>query len=356
MITKGQKRKFLPEDIEVSDWSSARTWESQRQFVFSVSLSKYQHGQELPEPSLRRSVLIANTLRQISLESCWVPSEDIEVSPSSSSPAIHMKEGESIFTKHHSAAVLTNSHSALASFPMDSSNYISNSVTSSCPASCQVDTSNVLLSVGEEDEDWGTMSTDPDASLSAAISSILTALDSTIDGNPWVAPRTPLRSLENLRPSEGSLAGVKQEVRGYGASWEPLEECKMRETNMEVMRSNYLSELTVEDLFQDVDTSLLERDMGAFGLRGSGGGVPAGDDLLRYLPPFSPSSLSSHAFSLSFNQNLKCLPSFSSFSPLSSSSSSAPSLSSSPSSPFSLHSCVREGPELEHLMEILVES
>uniref|UniRef100_A0A3B4WHE3 SERTA domain-containing protein 2-like n=1 Tax=Seriola lalandi dorsalis TaxID=1841481 RepID=A0A3B4WHE3_SERLL len=323
MIMKGQKRKFPPEDVEVSDRTSP-TWESQRQFVFSVSLSKYQRGQELPEPSLRRSVLIANTLRQISLEACMAPSVDREVSPCSSSPAFQAKEWESIFTgvpaaKHHSAVAVTNSHSALTSCHLVSSNYMSNCVTT-------------------------------------AISSILTALDSTIDGSPQAAPRTPLRSLENLSRPEGSVAWVKQEVRGYGGSWEQQEECRVRESNMEVMRSSYLSDLTVEDLFQDIDTSLLERDMGVLGLRGSGGGYPAGDDLLRYLPPFSPSSSSSHPFSLSLNQNLKCLPSFSSFSPLSSSSSSSPSISSPPSSPFSGHNHVREGLELEHLMEILVES
>ncbi|XP_071352196.1 SERTA domain-containing protein 3 isoform X2 [Trachinotus anak] len=323
MIMKGQKRKFPPEDVEVSDRSSP-TWESQRQFVFSVSLSKYQRGQELPEPSLRRSVLIANTLRQISLEACRSAPVDREVSPCSSSPAIQAIEQENIFTgvsaaKHHSAVAVNNSQPVLASCPLVSSNYMSSCVTT-------------------------------------AISSILTALDTTIDGSPQAAQRTPLRSLENLSRPEGSVAWVKQEVRGYGASWEQQEECRVRESNMEGMRSSYLSDLTVEDLFQDIDTSLLERDMGVLGLRGSGGGYPAGDDLLRYLPPFSPSSSSSHPFSLSLNQNLKCLPSFTSFSPLSSSSSSLPSLSLPPSSPFSGHNHVREGLELEHLMEILVES
>ncbi|XP_034461016.1 SERTA domain-containing protein 3 isoform X1 [Hippoglossus hippoglossus] len=358
MIMKGQKRKFPPEDVEVSDRSSL-TWESQRQFVFSVSLSKYQRGQELPEPSLRRSVLIANTLRQISLEACGAPS--VEVSPGGSSSELQaQEEEESIFTgvpsaRHQPAEAVINGHSALSTGPVVSSGYSSSCVTSRCPASCHSYTSNVPLSLGDEDEDWGSMTTDPDFSLSAAISSILSALDSTIDGSPQAAPRSPLRSLENLsRSPEGSAAWVKQGVRGYGGgSWEPQEECRVRDSNVEVMWSSYLSDLTVEDLFQDIDTSLLERDMGVLGLRGSGGGFPAGEDLLRYLPPFSPSS---HPFSLSLNQNLKCLPSFSSFSPMSSSSSSSPSLSSPPSSLFSGHNHAREGLELEHLMEILVES
>lgn len=322
---KGQKRRFPPEDVEVSDRSSP-TWESQRQFVFSVSLSKYQRGQELPEPSLRRSVLIANTLRQISLEACVAPSANGEVSACSSSSALHVKEQEGIVygvatAKHPSAEALTYSHlSALATCPGVSSSDSSNCVTT-------------------------------------AISSILTALDSTIDGGPQAALRSPLRSLENLsRSPEGSAAWVKQGVRGYGGSWEQPEVCGVRESNMEVMRSSYLGDLTVEDLFQDIDTSLLERDMGVLGLRGSGAGYPAGDDLLRYLPPFSPSSPSPHPFSLSLSQNLKCLPSFSSFGPMSPSTSTLPSLSTPPSSLFVGQNHVREGLELEHLMEILVES
>lgn len=351
MIMKGQKRKLPPEDPEVSDRTSP-FWESQRQFVFSVSLNKYQRGQELPEPSLRRSVLIANTLRQVSLEAGRAPSVDREISqpPCSSSSALQ----ESIFDagKHHSAMMFANTHSALTSCPLVSLNYLSNCAAGRSPAGCHSSVSDVPLSLKDEDEDWGSMSTDPDFSLSAAISSILTALDSTLDGSPQAAPRTPLRSLENLSgPSEGGVAWVRQGVRGHGGSWEQQEECRVRESNMEVMRSSYLSDLTVEDLFQDIDTSLLERDMGVLGLRGSGGGYPAGDDLLRYLPPLSSTSSSpSHPFSLSLNQNLKCLPSFSSFSPLSSSSSSL----SSP--PFSSQNHVREGLELEHLMEILVEA
>lgn len=351
---KGQKRKFPVDDVEVSDQSSP-TWESQRQFVFSVSLSKYQRGQELPEPSLRRCVLIANTLRQISLEECRVPALDMEVSPLCPSP-VQEEEPESISTpaaKHHSAAAVTYGNPALNSLPLDSSNYGSNSVSSRCLESYHLNASNVPLSGGDEDEDWGSMSTGSDFSLSAAISSILTALDSTIDGSPQVAPRMPLRSLEDLSRPEGSVALVKPEVRGYGGGWEQLGECRVRDSNVEVMRSSYLSDLTIEDLFQDIDTSLLESDMGVLGLRGSGAGYPAGDDLLRYLPSSSPSL---HPFSLSLNQNLKCLPSFSSFSPLSSSPSSLPPFSSPPSSPFSAHNHVREGLELEHLMEILVES
>lgn len=239
MILKGQKRKLEPEDGEASDRSSP-TWESQRQFVFSMSLNKYQRGQELPEPSLRRSVLIANTLRQIALE----------------------KHSES---------------------PRDSA------LMSGEPATPPTNRG------PSENEDWG--SAESDFSLSAAISSILTALDSTIDGGPQAALRTPLRSLENLPESAGDVA-----------------------------KPGYVNDVNMEDLFQEVDASLLGRV-----------GYPAEEELVCYLPPFSASS------------NFKCLPSFSSFSPLSSS-------SSPDSASFSGPNQSREAFELEHLMEILVES
>ncbi|XP_069574357.1 SERTA domain-containing protein 3 [Brachyistius frenatus] len=330
MIMKGQKRKLPPEDedMEVLD-RCCPTWESQRQFVFSVSMSKYQRSQELPEPSLRRSVLIANTLRQVALEARRVPTEDGEDGDVSRSPR---------------SSTVDAGQLAYADCPMFSSNDLSNCAASRSPASCHSSESNVPMS--GEDEDWGSMSTDTDFSLSVAIASILNELDSTMDGSPQAAPRPPLRSLENLSgPSEGQ----KQGVRGYGVSWEEQEELRARDNSVEVMRSSYLGDLTVEDLFQDIDTSLLEMDMGVLGLRSSGGGYPAGEDLLRYLPPLSSSSSS-----LSLNPSPKCLPSFSSFSQLPSSCS--PSLSLPTSSSFGGVNHARDGFELEHLMEILVES
>ncbi|XP_028276432.1 SERTA domain-containing protein 3 isoform X2 [Parambassis ranga] len=267
MILKGQKRKFPSEDVEDLDGHSP-TWESQRQFVFSVSLCKYQRSQELPEPSLRRSVLITNTLRQISLEASRPPSVDREVSQSPS----YAKEWESISTAAKHCPAFDDSHSALSNCPV-SPNYLPDYSTSKTPPSCHSSESDVVMTV---DEDWGSMSTDSDFSLSAAISSILTALDSTIDGSPQASPRTPLRSLENLSgPSQVNAAWVKP--RGYGG-WEQQEQCRVRDSSTEGMRSSYLGELAVEDLFQDIDAFLLETDMGMPGLRSSsssGSGYPA---------------------------------------------------------------------------------
>ncbi|XP_029026292.1 SERTA domain-containing protein 3 [Betta splendens] len=345
MIMKGQKRKLLAEDSD----PSSPTWESQREFVFSVSLSKYQRGQELPEPSLRRSVLIANTLRQINLEAYRAQSFNQTLQPlcSSSSP-LQVTEQDNVFTEvtsvnYHSAVTVINSHPAPNMCPQFSTD---STQLSNIPG-FHSSTSHVSVDVVEEDEDWGSMSTDSDFSLSAAISSILTALETTIDGSPPSAQRTPLRSLENLSGSSyGGVAGIKQGVRGSGGSWEQ-HEFRACESSVEVMRSSYLSDLTMEDLFQDIDTSLLERDTGVLGLR-SGDGFPSADDSLCYLPSLSSSLVPP------FNQ--KCLPSFSSFSPLSPSFSSAQFTSSPTSSPFSGPGFVKEGLELDHVMEVLVES
>ncbi|XP_015246246.1 PREDICTED: SERTA domain-containing protein 2-like [Cyprinodon variegatus] len=331
MILKGQKRKLDLEDVEVSDPRSPM-WESQRQFVFSVSLNKYQRSQELPEPSLRRSVLIANTLRQITLEKSGLACEDRDEERPSSDPSSRLVaiERESIFSRSKPNAAL------MACEPVASLD---------CRHSGE---SGVTTAAGTDDEDWGSMSTDSDFSLSAAISSILTALDSTIDGSTQAAQRTPLRSLENISgPSERGSAGLKQGTRAGGASWEQQGEEKAQENSAEAAKSSYLNDVTMEDLFQDVEASLLERDMGGTGIRSSRVGYPAEEELICYLPPFSPSS--PHPFSLSLNSNLKCLPSFSSFSPL-------PSPPSPESASFSTQNQAREGFELEHLMEILVES
>lgn len=344
MITCGQKRKLPAEDDDVSDKSSP-LWESQRQFVFSVSLNKYQRSQELPEPSLRRSVLIANTLRQVSLQPSHTPAADtVELppqSPCASSPADH--ENATQGAGFCSPLMLANGDSARSDCPLVSSENHHSTVSLHSSAS------SAFLSEMDTSEDWGSMSMDPELCLSSAISSILATLDSSMDGSQQASARSPLRPLENLH---GSCEGPRQEWRGYGGGAEQQVDCRLRESCTELLRSNCHSDFTVQELFQDVDSSLLETEMAVLGLVGSEGGYPATDDLLRYLPPLSscpPST--SHPFSFALNPNRKCLPSLSSFSPLTSSASSSLPL---PSPPFPIH--LRDGLDSEHLMEILVES
>lgn len=322
MVPKGQKRKLL-EDEGVSERNGPEL-ESQRQFVLSVSLLKYQYSQELVEPSLRRFVLISNTLRQLSEETS--AGTEGSLCPPASVSAPPEKERQSAVTgisgiKHTDGS----------------------SGSSDCGTKRNLPSCHTKDPMAVEDEDWASMSTEPDFEVETAIASILSALDSTIDGSPQAPPRSPLRSLENL--SEGGASWEKQESQAYLESWQQQqrpEACAVQDGD--VAASSYLGEVTVDDLFQDIDASLLEADMEVFGLRGDACGHPAGDDLLRYLPPFAPSS---DSFAIALNPNLKCLPAFSSFIPASSSSSPAA---------FSAQSHLREGFELEHLMEVSVES
>lgn len=57
MVARGLKRK-LRDDV------GDPGWENQLQSVLNISIDKYQRDQTLMEPSLLRSVLITNTLRQ----------------------------------------------------------------------------------------------------------------------------------------------------------------------------------------------------------------------------------------------------------------------------------------------------
>ncbi|XP_067102528.1 SERTA domain-containing protein 3 [Osmerus mordax] len=282
MIAKGMKRKFQEDDAQCGSVNGVR-WENQRQSVLDISLVKYQHGQELVEPSLRRSVLIANTLRQVTQETKRPVEVVLKATPVS--PTAPSSTTESL----PSRVSVANCHSRV-------------------------------------EEDWVAMTAEPDFSMSGAISSILKELDTTLDGvfGPQSGPRLPLRSLENLSgPGQGVWEGRRAEVsRGWeGVNW----------GTAEVMASGYLQDVTLDDIFQDIDTSTLEKEMGALGVR-------------------APSSTSSSSFSSScpFSQELlRCLPSLASSSPF---------FPSSSSSLFSHNQSPRELSELDHLMEILVES
>ncbi|CAL8362920.1 unnamed protein product [Merluccius merluccius] len=400
MILKGQKRKLPPEDAAAQ---TPAEWEGQRQLVLHISLHKYQHGQELAEPSLRRSVLIANTLRRITLEASRAAAVAAAAERDGGTPAPPLRSKENaapgVAAPHRRPAVTAHDGPPAAAVG-DASPSPDQQQQPPPPHHHQHGGASGRHQAGVgaapdacmegDSEDWESMSSDPDFSLSAAISSILTSLECSIDGShggvpaPPPPPRTPLRSLENLAAAaaaapEGEGAAKQQQQQQQGArgscwgGWERAEESS-RATDgcVELMRSSYLGDLALDDLFQDIDTSLLERELGVLGARGEG--HPSGEELLRYLPSLSSSSSSSSAtpsslsFSssaspfLSFNQSLWCLPSFSSFNP-----STAPSTSSS-SSFFSFSSpplssfpgpglgLARDGLELDHLTEVLVES
>ncbi|XP_061916614.1 SERTA domain-containing protein 3 [Entelurus aequoreus] len=305
MIMKANKRKHQPEAAEDVPDGSSLAWEKQRQFVFSVSMHKYQRDQEMAEPSLRRSVLISNTLRQV--EACQVPS----VSPAVSPPPVHEPKEQSD---------VTATQNDLLAPPK-------------CPRMTSIggksELSATSLPSSADEDDWTSLVVEPDFSISPAVSTILTGLDSALEVSAQACPRAALRSLENLPASPDAGVLWLKQARGHGRCWEEQQELMQWEAGMEVGGSSYLKDVTAEDMFQDIDTSQLERDMGILGLRASGAACLPAEDL----QCLTPLSLATHSPSLPLSHSNKGLPSFSSFS--------------------SAHS--REGLELEHLMTMLVE-
>jgi hypothetical protein len=198
MISKGRKRNV---DDVVGGMRSG-TWESQRQSVLGISLVKYHRGQELMEPSLRRTVLIANTLRHIHLENkppYGLVNLTGTVPPMvPSKPCLHRESGLGV----------VNSAS------------------------------------GVEDKEDVWMSSESDFSLSAAVSSILKELDLTVDRGRS-PQRTPFRSIENL---PGDL-GLKRSWVAFGRV-------------EEVVCSSYLQDVKLDELFHDIDTSVFDSEMG----------------------------------------------------------------------------------------------
>ncbi|XP_028977023.2 SERTA domain-containing protein 3 [Esox lucius] len=272
MIAKGQKRKLHDDDFLGGMCSG--TWESQCQSLLDISLNKYYRGQEQVDHSLRRSVLIANTLKQMQPEN-----RPFHGSVNLAGPVPSMVPLKPFSNLDSGPGVVMNGP----------------------------------VSVDDLEHEW--MSSESDFSLSATVGSILKDLDMTIDGGPQGTRRTPFRSIDNLPD-----VGRQQATSGYLSSeWRP-EGCRTSEQvalgGVEVMHSSYVQDGTLGDLFQDIDTSVLEREMGTLGVRADSG--VARDELLKYLP------------------SLTSVP------------------STSPSVFFSQSS--RDLIELEHIMEILVKS
>ncbi|XP_041919822.1 cell division cycle-associated protein 4 [Alosa sapidissima] len=282
MTSKGLKRKFPVEPEEIGP-----AWEHQRQSVLDISIEKFQRDLSMVEPSLRRSVLIANTLRQIQLEEPMPSPNDTVVPPV-----------EPVKTRPA---------------PVQQSNFSHQGPVQSLPAVAYCPT----LTENHGDE-WMSTSAEEEFSLSTAISSILKELDG--DGcqdssQPSLSPpqRMPLGSIENL---PGSLDAGPRHRPGW--TGQRGEECGRRVEgsplgSMAVTRPTYLHDVTLDSLFVDVDMSVFDREVSSLGARAFS--TIANEELVKYLPSLS----GSHSPTLS-NQGVK-----------------------------DLH-------ELEHIMEILVES
>ncbi|MBN3287722.1 CDCA4 protein, partial [Polyodon spathula] len=262
MTGKGLKRK-LPEEGDLPEGSAVQKGSglycTQRQSVLNISLDKYNRGQKLLEPSLRRSVLIANTLRQIQ--------EEIRQEVS------------------HPGTPQIGSPPAAQISPLSESNSLKESLPAPAPPS-RLSMENHPMGLGDSD-DWTLLSSEEDFSLSSAISSLLKELDVAIDGSPAPSPqRTPLGSIENLETEKADKQEPCKAEGKHGG-------CRPSETafgNLEIMSSSYLRDVALDDLFLDIDTSVYERDAGPLGGRTLSSA--ASDEFLKYLPSCHPSSFS----------------------------------------------------------------
>uniref|UniRef100_A0A3B1KLK2 SERTA domain containing 3 n=1 Tax=Astyanax mexicanus TaxID=7994 RepID=A0A3B1KLK2_ASTMX len=221
MVARGLKRK-----LHDSEDSRGSFWETQLQSVLDISLDKYQRDQALVEPSLLRSVLINNTLRQV----------QSEVRTSLTEPTSAWKPQPP---------------------PRPQPEFLSQ----------------------REIEDF---------SLSSAISAILKNLDAALDGGynpppstllPPPPQRTPLASVENL-PGDGKF---KQNL-GFTHM---MESCRTSSVGTSAVVSGIFQESTIDDLLMDLDTSVFGREMSSFAPHTFS--FPA-DELMRYLPSLSTSS------------------------------------------------------------------
>ncbi|KAK6487713.1 SERTA domain-containing protein 3-like [Huso huso] len=262
MTGKGLKRK-LPEEGDLLEGSAvqkgSRLYSAQRQSVLNISLDKHNRGQMMLEPSLRRSVLIANTLRQI----------QEEIRQETSDPGTPQIDSPSVPRVS----------------PLSESSSLKEALPAPAPPS-RLSMENHPLGLGDGD-DWMLLSSEEDFSLSSAISSLLKELDVAIDGNPAPNPqRTPLGSIENLETEKpDKQEPCKAESKHGGCP----EGCRPPETafgSLEIMSSSYLRDVALDDLFLDIDTSVYEREAGRTL------SAAASDEFLKYLPSCHPSSFS----------------------------------------------------------------
>ncbi|XP_007251630.2 SERTA domain-containing protein 3 [Astyanax mexicanus] len=248
MVARGLKRK-----LHDSEDSRGSFWETQLQSVLDISLDKYQRDQALVEPSLLRSVLINNTLRQVQSEvrtslteptSAWKPQPPPRPQP-------EFLSQREIAPSGHSASAYS-------------------------------------LGLQENEDDFMAWSAEEDFSLSSAISAILKNLDAALDGGynpppstllPPPPQRTPLASVENL-PGDGKF---KQNL-GFTHM---MESCRTSSVGTSAVVSGIFQESTIDDLLMDLDTSVFGREMSSFAPHTFS--FPA-DELMRYLPSLSTSS------------------------------------------------------------------
>lgn len=228
MLGRGLKRKLNDYEETMAGVSSAfdssrnLPYPLKRQLVLNVCLAKLQTYKMLVEPNLHRSVLIANTVRQIQEEMRQETSQQV----------IHMCSGLS--TCPSSCMEMD-----LFGMPSHFLPAMNQQESNAEPRSVEGPIENNLLMVSDND-------------MSSAISSILKDLDFMEDVSPptylagsvddqFKTTETPCLRLEDDR----------QDLKGV--------ECAFG--SFEISNStSYLKDLAIDDIFEDIDTSMYDSD------------------------------------------------------------------------------------------------
>lgn len=229
MLGKGLKRKLSDYEENMAGVSSAfdssrnLPYPLKRQLVLNVCLAKLQTYKMLVEPNLHRSVLIANTVRQI----------QEEMRQETCLQSVNLCSGLSTTPSNYLGFDLFGmpSHFLPGIIQPESYGYE--------PRSMESPIENSLLMVSDND-------------MSSAISSILKDLDFMED----VSPPSYLAGSgdDQFKTSEMSVLKLeedRQDLKGV--------ECAFG--SFEISNStSYLKDLAIDDIFEDIDTSMYDSD------------------------------------------------------------------------------------------------
>ncbi|XP_048341623.1 SERTA domain-containing protein 2-like [Sphaerodactylus townsendi] len=229
MLGRGLKRKLSDYEENMAGLSSAfdssrnLPYPLKRQLVLNVCLAKLQTYKMLVEPNLHRSVLIANTVRQIQEEMRQETSQQLfsMCSGLSASPSACMSLDLPAMPSHL--------------FPCDDQP----ESTGYDPRPVEGPLENSLLMVSDND-------------MSSAISSILKDLDFMED----VSPPTCLTSPGDDPVKAAETPGVRSED-----DRQDLKGVEYAFGSFEISNStSYLKDLAIDDIFEDIDTSMYDSD------------------------------------------------------------------------------------------------
>ncbi|XP_020376991.1 SERTA domain-containing protein 2-like [Rhincodon typus] len=227
MLAKGLKRKLSDYEENMAgvpgafDSNPGLPYTLQRQLVLNMCLIKLQSCRMLVEPNLHRSVLIANTVRQIQEEMRQETSLEGSNICNGTSPV------PDSYAASQASVELTGTPSSIQISSPDlniSSDFSENQIENS------------LVVVSDDD-------------MSSAISSILKDLDfmEDISPSPCTAP-----ACEDDINTDISLVDRSQEPRSAETVFGSFEI-----TNS----TSYLTDLAFDDIFEDIDTSMYDSDL-----------------------------------------------------------------------------------------------